>query len=494
MIGLLNKLSNKLKMSYVKMANFFIDKKNTINKIYFVSIVVYFFVVFLPNITTGSPLSSFFNEGITKIIYRVFFAVSFGFISIVAFIANDIRLNRLTFFTLLGFLIFLIVGALFNLAPISTAYINGYYEKVIISYSTGALDIITYYGNLLFSYIFCFALFTTIPLIMKDKARLSILLDLFIVTMLILCFISYIKDAKLYYSVLKLNFNQYTNEGISSLFASKNSFGVFLYQGIICSLIAHHFRQQSKYRFLYLIAVSLFSITLIFTLCKDAIFALAIFTIVFLIYLFRKKQKRVIDYALILFWVVLSCLILFLIIALLNQESFKEIPFFKRIYDFMGANPVSGHDNAFIGRLEIVVVFFLSISGIHYLVGYGHALPSNAYIWSLTYRGEGNENLHNTFLHIFGTGGILYFAFYIFMIGYAFYLIFKNRSNDKKIFYLLFGLLASHIFYSLFETSVLFLSGSSATMLFSIILVSLINRDSLKRNIASSNIYCEVTI
>lgn len=476
------------------MANFFSGKKNLINKIYFISIVIYFFVVFLPNVTTGSPLSSFFNEGITKILYRVIFAILFGLISLITFVANAIKINRLIVYALLGFFVFLIIGTFFNLTPVSTIYFDRYYEKVIISYSTGVLDIMTYYGNLLFSYVFCFALFTIIPLIMENRNRLTILLDSFIIVMLLMCFVSYIKDASLYLSVLKLDFNQYTEKGISSLFASKNSFGVFLYQGVICSLIAHHFRRQYKYSFLYIISTLLFSITLLFTLCKDAVFALVIFTIIVLIYLFKKKQKRIIDYILISLWAILLLLVLFLIIVLLNQESLKGISFFKRIFDFMGANPVSGHDNAFIGRLEIVVVFFLSISGIHYLVGYGHALPSNAYIWSLTYRGEGNENLHNTFLHIFGTGGILYFAFYILLIGYMFYLIFKNRKSDRKLFYLLLGLLASHVFYSIFETSIMFLSGSSATMLFSIILVSLTNRNPLKQKTIPFNNCCEVTI
>ena len=451
-------------------------------------------MVFLPNITTSTPLSSFFNEGITKILYRVFIAISFGVISFGAFFANQIEINKLLMYLLFGFLAFLIFGSFFNMSPISISHINNYYEKVTIISKTGIIDVLTYYGNLAFSYIFCFAAFTCIPIVMKDKNKFLWLLDIFIAVMLILCLISYVKDFELYIAVFKLDYNQYGAKDISSLFPSKNAFGVFLFQGVASALIAHHYRQNSKFRFLYLISSSIMGLTLLCSLCKDAIFALGLFIIVSFIYFLLKKQKTKKDYICIIIWSFIVFVVFVVAILVLNQSAFSNVPLLKKIYLFLGSNPVNKNDNALIGRLEIVAVFFLGISGFHYLIGYGQALPANTYIWTLTYRGEGNDNLHNTFLNMFGTGGILYLAFYLLILFYLFSLIFKTRKGDQKLFFLLFGLLSAHTFYSLFETSVLFLSGSSATMLLAIIFVTLLYKQAHNNILKGRESFYEVTI
>lgn len=487
-------IRNEIGQFLEKSISFLRSKQRVINKIYFISIIVYFFLVFLPNLTTSTPLSPIFNEGITKILYRVIIALAFGAISLMAFCANKIDVNRILLFSLLGFLLFLIFGTLFNLKSISTYYYNNYYEKVVITASTGIVDVLSYYGNLAFSYVFCFALFTCIPVVMLEKNRFLYLLDFFAILMLVLCFVSYIKDFKLYIAALKFDYNQYGSKDISSLFASKNAFGVFLFQGIVASLIAHHFRQTSKYRFVYIIASIIMSITIVFTMCKDAIFALALFIIVLFCYFFKKANKKKRDIAFIIIWAIIVFVSLTLFIILLNQDNLIDNSFFKKLFYFLGANPVNGNDNALLGRLEIVIVFFMGISGYHYLVGYAHSLPSNAYIWTLTYRGAGNDNLHNTFLHMFGTGGILYFLFYISLLCYVYRLVFKEKNIDRKVFFLLLGLLISHTFYSLFETSILFLSGSSATMLLSIILMTLLKTVIDNAEAKTSNAYCEVSI
>lgn len=476
-----------------KFADFCCTHRKNINFVYFISIIVYFFLVFLPNITTNTPLS-FINFGIIKIIYRILIAIIFGIISVFAFFANRIKANKLLIYFLIGFFVFLLIGSLFNLKSTTAVYFDNYYEKVVITSSTGLVDLLTYYGNTGFSYIFCFALFTCIPVVLNEKKRLLILLDSFVILMSILCVVSYIKDFNLYVAAIKFDYNQYGMKDISSLFASKNSFGVFLFHGLVVALVSHHYHPNFKYRFLYLVAASTFFITLFFTLCKDAIFAAAIFIIVFFVYFVSKKIKKKRDYIFVSLWLLLLVFVLTLLMIIIFQQQLIDDPFFKKLFYFLGANPVNGNDNALFGRLEIVLVFFVSISGIHYLVGYGHSLPGNAYIWSLTLRGEGNENLHNTFIHMFGTGGVFYFIFYIFLLIYVFKLTFRIKFIDKKIYYLIFGLLLSQIFYSLFETSILFLSGSSATMLLSILLITLLSQVIDNKAMVKDNSVCEVTI
>lgn len=485
---------NKILGLASRFSAFLQGKKEIINKAYFIVVIVYFVLVFLPNITTNTPLSSFFNAGMSKVIYRVVLALSFGAISFAAFIANKIAINRIFAILLIGFFVFLIIGSFFNLKPVTAYYIDNYYEKVVIKSTTGIINLLAYYGNLAFSYVFCFALFTCIPYVLNEKKRLIVFLDCFIAIILILCFISYFKDFKLYISAIKFDYNQYGSRDISSLFASKNAFGVFLFQGAVAALIAHHYRQDFKLRFLYIIISSQFCVTILFTMCKDAIFTLILFVIVFFIYFVKKPNKKVLDIVSICIWGLTLALSLFVVFLIFNQHNLSNNSFFKKIYYFLGANPVSGNDNAFFGRLEIIIVFFMGIRGIHYIFGYGQALPVNAYIWSLSFRGEGNENLHNSFLHVFGTGGILYFLFYIAIIGYVFYYITKIKKTDKKSFYLLLGLMVAHTFYSLFETSIIFLSGSSATMLLSIVVVSLLKRHPIELPQSTKKTCLEVNI
>ena len=471
------------------------ENKLVINKVYFVSIIVYFFLVFLPNITTRTPFAAFFNAGITKVIYRIVIALLFGFVSFAAFFANKVKINKILIFSLLGFFVFLIFASLFNLSPVtSTPYYNNYHEKVIVIGTIGVIDLLSYYGNLLFSYIFCFALFTCIPLILVEKDRFLILIDSFIIIMIVLCLLSYILDFRLYISALRFNYNQYGSKDISSLFPSKNSFGVFLFQGVAAALIAFHYRQQAKYRFIYIIVSILFSLTLVFTLCKDAIFALFVFTTIYLVYFLGKQSKKIKDYVAIGVFGIFVLLILILVILIACQKSLGSNSSFKKIYYFLGANPVSGSDNALLGRLEMIAVFHLGISGFHYVLGYGHAFETHAYIWSLTYRGAGNGNLHNSFLYMYGTGGLFYMLFYIGLIAYMGFLIFKTRKDDKKVFYLLFALLIAHTFYSFFESSILFLSGSSATTLLSILFFTLIHKHVENVMSIQQTSFCEVNV
>jgi hypothetical protein len=125
------------------------------------------------------------------------------------------------------------------------------------------------------------------------------------------------------------------------------------------------------------------------------------------------------------------------------------------------------------GRADVVRLFFKNLDGPQIFLGFGHSFGMHIYSWSfMSGRYVIVDNIHNAFFTVLGQGGILYLAFYVGLIIYAFYLLVERRNN--LLYFVISGsVLVSFLFSSLFESTQLFISGSSGSVLMSLMIVSL---------------------
>ena len=439
-------------------------------------LLAYFIITFIPNITVSTPLASFFNIGLTKILFRALAAVLFfAYSAIVIYVARISFKNRVVYAVGICTII-LTLSAFINISTLRFEYINMYYELIVMTVHLGIVETLSFIFDAFFGLFFFVVVFVVIPKIYDDHlVKLRLVFRTFVFIMLGLSLISFIHDANDYKAIFTLTYSPYNEEGISSLFASKNAFGAFLMQGVMVSVLLVSREKNKILQVIYIVCIVLFSFVMVMTLCKDAILGTLVFAFVCLIKLIREKNtvKNVIG---MVFVGILSAIFILFLLILFIEPLRKNIDFFAKIYQFFGANPVTGKENSVEGRFGIVKQFFSNIASMRFFIGYGQALPSYTYYWTFkTLAGTGNDNLHNSFLYVLGSGGIVYLGVYLFLIWQCFFNIFKMRVASKDgLYFSLIGILAGFMIYSFFETSVLFVSGSSGTMILSFILAPFI--------------------
>ncbi len=455
-----NSLKNQLK-----------THREGLNSCYIFVVLAYFLVVFLPNITVSIPVLSVINTGFAQIIYRVVFAILFGAYTLLLVFINKIQIERKVLYVFCAIFFILFISVFFNLYSLQTVSYNNYYEKVYTTAMVGIIDTFSYIGNIFISIIFTLSLFTVLPSVAKNRNQYFLVFEIFVYIMAALCLLSFVIDFKLYLSFFRFKIASYDENGISSLFASKNAFGEFLFQGLMVSTFLS-VQESGKKRTLFAIFAVLFFFVTIATLCKNAIFASALFLLVYSLYYITNRTKfyKKALFSLIAIFVFLLFVLIFLFLVIQPDKNNK---LFKSIYTLLGSNPVAGGDTSLGGRFKIIGVFFAHASFTKLFVGYAQALPNHVFMWTFAETGGnyGNSNLHNSYLHVLGTGGFVYLIFYLCLIAYIFYILSKFPKKENQTKYVLLGILISYLFYSLFETSMLVFSASSATFIISLLLV-----------------------
>lgn len=451
------------------------NKDKIIGRYVFV-LLAYFIITFLPNITVSTPLAPFFNGGITKILFRAVAALAFfAYSAIVIYVGKITFKNRIVYAVAICTII-LTLSAFINISTLRFEYINMYYELIVMTVHLGIIETFSFILDAFFGLFFFVVVFVVVPNIYEDHiTKLRLVFRTFIFIMLGLSLISFIHDANDYKAIFTLTYSPYNEEGISSLFASKNAFGAFLMQAIMVSIFTISREKNRVLKVVFIASVVLFSFVMFMTLCKDAILGTLVFAFVCLIKLIKDKNnvKNIIG---MIFIGILSAVFILFLLILFIEPLRKNIDLFAKIYQFFGANPVTGKENSVEGRFGIVKQFFSNIASMRVFIGYGQALPSYTYYWTFkTLAGTGNDNLHNSFLYVLGSGGIVYLGVYLYLIWKCFSNIFKMRVASKDgLYFSLIGILAGFMVYSFFETSVLFVSGSSGTMILSFILAPFI--------------------
>lgn len=432
-------------------------------------LIIYFFATFIPNIVSwNSALESFFTSGTTKLIWRAAFAILYASYTVVAYFVLKPKINKpLLVFSLLAFFV-LLLSPVFNLGEISFVYIDDFQRTINYSIKIGILEILSFYADTLFSLVFLLSLFTVLPILIRESKGHILLFYLFVSFMFFSCLLSYILEADTYLLIIQGNSNAQLY-GIASIFPSKNAFGAFLVQAIIISAFML-FRSlntktnrkrvfKSLMNITWALLVAVFFVTLFFSFSKNGIgaaFVFAISVIVFFINRFFTKQKKTLPKKIRLVGLfILAILVVGISFMLINPTT--RLAFIR----------------ALEGRNDLAVYFFDNFKGEQIFLGFGYTLPHQAYKWSII--GHFNSiftDVHNAYLTVLGMGGIIFFAFYVGLHLYAFRLI-NQRKNNLMIYVVPSAALLAYAFWAFFESAQIFISGSSASSLMSMLIVAI---------------------
>lgn len=246
---------------------------------------------------------------------------------------------------------------------------------------------------------------------------------------------------------IKDNLNNIYAANTSSFLDNKNSFGIFTYFSIVAGI---YLFLNCKHKVLTSLGLTIQFFTLIITFCRSALLATGVFGIVFVVLLIidrkilinEKNRKPLIC---------MSSLIAVIGIGLIISMAFSE-----EIRNFV-LDAVLRVDMGNTGRTEIwkESINNFNKTPLNFVFGIGYS-ELNSY---------GNSYLHNTYLEIFVTGGIIKCLFYVFAVFViAKHLFFSGNSNlikdiSKAVFvsYFAFANYESQILFELGITPFLFM-------------------------------------
>lgn len=430
----------------------------------------YFVGTFIPNIVSwNAVLQAFFTSGATKLIWRGFVALVYGGFMIVAFFILKPHIDKRLFVISAMAFMFLLISPLFNLTPISFSVTDQWLRLVYVDIDIGFVEIVGYYLDTLFSLVFLLSLFFVVPAFVKEARFPHLVFYVFLGIMATCCLISYLTEMSIYINILKGDNNAY-EEAIKSIFPSKNAFGAFLSQAVIIAvyMLVRITTGKSSIKnpilrkivlIIWAILACGFAITLVFTFNKNGIGTMLVFGVAVVGFMLLKKfldsNDKIVRRRIAIIFGVYAIILLGGFIFVVSNPSLLDVL-------------LSSVD----GRNHVVKLFFDNLDGERILVGFGHSLGYYIYAWSfMAGRYIILDNIHNAFLTVLGQGGILYLAFYIGLIIYSFYSLFKRRQ-DQLFFVVSSSILVSFLFASLFESTQLFLSGSSGSSLMSLLIIS----------------------
>lgn len=246
---------------------------------------------------------------------------------------------------------------------------------------------------------------------------------------------------------IKENLNDIYKANTSSFFDNKNSFGIFTYFSIVAGL---YLLINCKHKALTCICLAAEVFTLIITFCRDALLATGVFGIALIILLIVERKVLINDKTRKIIIFIASLLAvsgICVIIGMIANEEFKNF--------IMGA--VLRVDRGNTGRTEIwkEAISKFNKTSINFILGIGYS-ELNA---------GGNSYLHNSYLEIFVTGGIVKCLFYIFIIYIGIKNLFFSKERNlikafsKAVFvsYFAFAYYESQIIFELGITPFLFM-------------------------------------
>ena len=247
-----------------------------------------FLIAFLPNIfgKLGINVSQ-----ILLILFRAIGSSIFVAYTLLVLVSSgQIKNNKRIIIFFFSIFIFVLVIPLFRFGTLlKYQYIEPYYYKNYhVTFNFGFSDILTYYVTAAFNVFFAFSLFT----ILKDNYKKSkyylLPFYLFIGVILVSVVYSLLTEGKYYILFLKGN----DTLKISSLFPSKNAFGLFLFQAFVIDIFLFS-EIRKRIRYLFIPVAVLFFVITFFSGCKTALFADIIFVLFGLNhYVFANKKVK----------------------------------------------------------------------------------------------------------------------------------------------------------------------------------------------------------
>lgn len=442
-----------------------IRKKDLINKLYPITLIVYFALNFSIYYLGGiEQISSFvssvyFSYAVKGLSYLSIFIYSICFI-----LANSIQLKRNYFLPF----IFVYIISIFSIfvVPKSLSYIsvNEYNWTVETTFEIGIFDLVI--GNINFL-IDLFVMFMYLFVFSKKIDRKSILVFLkFIVFFTIVeCVYSFIFQYNDYLYFFKAStgggdFNGYVTN-LSGTFSSKNGFGFLLFQATIASFFIIFV--QRKRRWLYWSLLVIITIVNAFSLCKTSLIAAIFVYIGMFIYLIviNWNRKRSLSIVLISITALLG-----VAVGILFTPFMRSIPFIDSVVTKFEELFVVSGDATISSRITIWEYALKLLQGPLTLFGYGRSASSYfLYISS----NMTTQTFHNGLLDILCGFGVFGLALYIWSIFFGTKNSIKKESN-QALKTLLILVTISTLLYGLMENVYLFMTSSCTMMTSSVIL------------------------
>ncbi|MFH0956041.1 MAG: O-antigen ligase family protein, partial [Candidatus Falkowbacteria bacterium] len=208
--------------------------------------------------------------------------------------------------------------------------------------------------------------------------------------------------------------------------------------------IYYYFNEARKnYKYLTLAATALNLIVLLLTSTRGAILGLVVGVLAFLflnvIFLPGKARKS-------------SVIILLFVVLIFGGFYFFRSNFAGSKIEFINRMAtISTADGSVNNRLA---VWKMALSDFKFHPVLGVGMENFDIIYNKYYRPDISENwfdrTHNVYLDQLMAGGVLGLAAYLAILGYLFYLLFKNRREDYYKFAVLFSLLIAYAIHNFF--------------------------------------------
>lgn len=421
-------------------------------------ISAYFFLIFFSLISANLPfIGKFIISGTGKMLYRSFLAISISLYALLLAIANFRKINWIIGAITITCTCSILLGYVSNGQSFSYSYYTEYYNWLSVTSYFSWNSALSGFVDRAFGSIFAFSLFFILPFGVGSKKDFYPMLW----CCLGLCFIcsvySYIKEMKLY---LKFwNVNSYSTD-IHSLFSTKNGFGQFLFQGVISSLLLT-FLTKKKW---WLIPLPFLFLTILFTLCKTALFSsifLGLGFLVYFIFSIMRTHPKISSSLLISLIVVFIAFLLFMFIPPFHQSGFS-----KQIFDFIYKSIFETGDNTTAGRGEVIWTYISHADGWRILFGSSTFTGSYLQYWEKDWGVQ--YSLHNAYASTYAIGGILLLGIYVFYQVFAFINIFRNIKKLPLYMTLVLVVLVSFIFYGMTEDVKTFFTASGNNFLMNI--------------------------
>ena len=427
------------------------------------AICICFLIAFLPNIfgKLGLNLSQ-----IVQIAFRAIGSLVFVIYSLLLWIScGRVKNCKKSIVLFSVVIIFVLIIPFFRFGTLlEFEYLEPYYYKLFhVTFTFGLIDILTYYVTAVFNMFFAFSLFVILKDYYKQAKHYLLPFYLFVSLMLICVFYSLIIERNYYILFLKGK----DTLKIASLFPSKNAFGLFLFQAFVVSL--YLFSQiRKRHRYLFIPIAVLFFIVTFFNGCKTALFADLLFLLFGLNHLSftDRHMRKGVSFSILAFSTAFVCaFVLFFAIPSFHQNGILKTLHF-RITKGLETD----------SRIGIYSSYFDHFTLKGFLTGYTYQTRAHIFYWtSETTIFTDVQDMHNSFLQILTTYGVIILILYLSMFVYAFYIT-QHKTEKNLANSVIFAILISTLMYTFFEDIQIFMSGSANSFLLSLITICCIER------------------
>ncbi len=229
----------------------------------------------------------------------------------------------------------------------------------------------------------------------------------------------------------KLNSLESSEYAVHSFLFNRNIYGLFLFISVFACA---YLNSQKPHWYYYVFMILLFTF-MFFTLVKTTLALCGVFLLVYTIYRLFITLKFNKTRNITLLFIILLCFLGAL--ALFVISNFVDIPFLLKVNSFVKKIFINIGESTISSRI-IIWQYCLMIVGdpLHAIFGRGIGVFEYN-LYSITSSDPNVMDVtsyaHNSILDLLGKGGIIYVLFYLALLIYGFYCLYKMRKFNKSL-------------------------------------------------------------